>query len=285
MIDAQIFDALVVRRRSSDDFSLLSPLPCWFPIKQSSGQSVSSPLDLLHLSFFLRSFLGEADSFWQSGKPGHCRSGLWSEPNLFGEDVFLEATAVVQETDQLLVVQRYTSEMTPLQSLLQKAREAHLRHDRQNRQWQDVTTALSNQLQESEHICEDLSILLDQLGVGSILIDDQARVIYVNHRAKKLLTSTVSNFDGKLVTQILPMSVDQEQELKKQCQRSRGQGVPLFVKVPASQGPQRVLEITVRETSRNGSGKILVLREILQQEGTLEPIEPPSTFPRTHRCE
>lgn len=92
-----VFDALIIQK-AAERFDHLGDLPSWFPPPGLSQETDLPPEQPLDRSFFLQHFLHEAQEWWESGKTGQWKSGLWSEPALFGEDVVLEATAVRHRT-------------------------------------------------------------------------------------------------------------------------------------------------------------------------------------------
>ncbi|MDH3504896.1 MAG: hypothetical protein OEM58_10275, partial [Nitrospirota bacterium] len=122
-----VFDALIFQK-TADRFDCVGDLPSWFPPPGMSQESDLPPELLLERSFFLQHFLHEAQAWWESGKSGHWKSGLWSEPALFGEDVVLEAAAVRHGSLRYVILQRFGPDILPIQPLLQKAREEHLSH-------------------------------------------------------------------------------------------------------------------------------------------------------------
>ncbi len=264
---AKVFDALVLRRVSGQDFQILHDVPLWYPGFQDSLNSVVVPRDLLCRSFFLQSFLREADSFWQSLEPGHVRSGLWCEPDVFGKDLMLEATAMTQGQDQLLIVQRFTSEMLPLQSVLQKAREASLLHEQYAKTWEDAKIRLRARLQKSEQFREDLTIMLDCLQLGSVMIDARGTVVYASRQARELFNLNGLLLSGQTLKEVLSMKTTEWNELVALQRIPEHERTPLTVTCKHPGTPTRKLEIDIQDDPRDSSGKIFFLREVSVEDG------------------
>ena len=85
---------------------------------------------------FLENFLTDADGFWNSGRPGRLRSGLWTEPGPLGDDFHLEASAVSLDGRRFLLIEDLTPGYAERQAMLQKARSSKLA-DRERRREQE----------------------------------------------------------------------------------------------------------------------------------------------------
>ncbi len=273
---AKWFDALVVQRVSSHVFELHDPIPDWYPRSPASTEFFLAPLDLLQQSHFLQSFLEEAEKFWLSSEEGYLRSGLWSEPEYFGQDIFLEATAVVEEGRHQLVVQQVTSDIHPLKSVLQKAREAYLLHDRDRQEWEHAKSVLTKRLQQHEQVNEDLTTMLDRLPMGSLLVDRTGRILYANHHAIELLGPQALPPKGQWVADVFELSEGEWMNLKSVLELPHGTGTSIGFPVPKGFGRKSDLEMGIHDGPQHSSNKVVLIKEAFPRLAT--PSSPKGSF-------
>lgn len=121
----QSMNIAVFLRRGVADFQLLTEKPTWLDNFCDSSFDTHSHIDLGNIFPFLECFMHEAEDVWNSGVSTPHRSGPWIEFTSHGEEIPLEATAVTQGNQSLLVVQDlgedYYNEVVKLQSFRDKS--------------------------------------------------------------------------------------------------------------------------------------------------------------------
>ncbi|HSQ20744.1 MAG TPA: PAS domain S-box protein, partial [Blastocatellia bacterium] len=126
-------DVAAMERLEDGEFALIGESPHWlidfWPQADDKGASVR----LQETFIFLEQFLRDAESFWDSGKAGLLRSGVWIEAYSTGKEYNLEASALRLDERRLLIIERLRSAYGDIQFLAQKARDHNLDYDRLRR--------------------------------------------------------------------------------------------------------------------------------------------------------
>lgn len=116
----QSMNIAVLERQNARTFQLLTDAPKWLEMFCGSHIRVNQPLNLSGTFPFLDCFMEEAEEFWESKVSSPQRSGAWIEFSPTGEEIPLEATAIWQDDQCLLIIQdlgeEYYNEVVRLQS-------------------------------------------------------------------------------------------------------------------------------------------------------------------------
>ena len=273
-----IFDALVVQVKSPTQYRTIGSFPSWYPLSVSSHPSSTDPREFVEKSFFLKHFLDEAEEFWQSHHYGTVQSGLWSEPALWGDESYFEATALVQEGQRFLIVQRYKPEMVTLQPVLQKARDEHLTHGQEMEVRKLVEVGLGSQLAESEKIRDDVMAVLDHLQLAAVMIDENGVMTYASPAVCHLFALETESLRGGLWTQVLPMTAEQCRQVQEQMALSDMQRTPVALSLKKKQKPWVEIEVEVHDDPRDRRRTILVLRDRTEVEELRRQLTGPAYF-------
>ena len=133
---------------------MLGKAPGWlgalWPALRKSGQI----LPVANASPFLENFLIDAEECWRNGGSGQAKSGPWVETGS-GTELQLEATAMTANGQSLLLLERLGEAFEAKKSVLQRARETVIAHQRLNSEIQkkeillhcvadEMTAALAN---------------------------------------------------------------------------------------------------------------------------------------------
>lgn len=124
-IPDELFAALntVVMERMSDRyFKIIGAVPSWF-IQFYPDLDPRDELIPGQKFPVLENFLMDAESFWFANESGRLKSGLWTEIELSGNELYLEASAVCLNQKELLLI---AANFKDQQILIQKARENSL---------------------------------------------------------------------------------------------------------------------------------------------------------------
>lgn len=256
-----IFDALIVRVESETQYRMLGGVPCWYPLSSSSSHSTIDPREFFQKSFFLQCFVQEATEFWQAHDDGRLPSGLWSEPNLTGDESYMEATALLQAGQRFFIVQRYGPDMVTLQPVLQKAREGHLEHGRDLEIQKHVEAQLESQLVESEHIRDDVMAVLDHLQLAAVMVDEHNVVTYVSPAVGHLLTINTQELVGKLWTQNFFLTAEQIHQVQEQRVLPEGRRLAVDISLRKKQKLWREIAVEVHDDPRDQRKSIFFLKD------------------------
>lgn len=272
-----VFDALIFQK-TAERFDHLGDLPSWFPPPGLSQETELSPEQVLDHSFFLQHFLHEAQAWWESGKTGQWKSGLWNEPALFGEDVVLEATAVRHGSFRYLILQRFGPDMIPIQPLLQKAREEQLSHRQAVGHHERTEAQLGNRLAKSEQERDDVMAVLDGLGLGTIMVDANREVTFISGKARELLQTDPDSMIGRSLGKALPWKTEDNARVEEMGRLPGSQRQVVSVVMDGKNLSTRALEVEVQDDPRDSRKTILLLKDVTEMEELRRQLVGPTQF-------
>lgn len=273
------FDALIFQK-TAGQFECLGGLPSWFPPSGVLQGPEGTPEKLLEVSFFLQHFLRDVGPWWESNKVGQMKSGLWSETAIFGEDVILEATAVYQGGQRYLVLQRFGSDMLPVQPLLQKAREEQLSHRASIHLHERTEARLGTQLAKSEQERDDLLAVLDGLRLGTIMTDANGVVTFLSGKAQELLQVDSAKVLGCTLPAGLGWKGEYTNRIEEMGKVTEAGRQPISVVVERKKRPSVSLEVDVHDDPRGSRKKILFLKDVTEVEELRRQLTGPTQFHR-----
>jgi signal transduction histidine kinase len=102
-----------------------------------------APLPIDKASPFLENFLVDASACWEKGGAGRARSGPWIEQASDGTEITLEGLALTAGGQAILLLERLGEVFEAKKSMLQKARETVIAHQRLNSEMQKKEILLS----------------------------------------------------------------------------------------------------------------------------------------------
>ncbi len=273
----RVFDA-VIFQKTADRFDCVGNLPSWFPPSGLSQEIELSPEQLLERSFFLQHFLHEAQPWWDSAETGQWKSGLWSEPALFGEDVVLEATAVRHGSVRYVILQRFGPEILPIQPLLQKAREEQLSHRQAVNHHERTEARLGSRLAKSEQERDDVMAVLDGLGLGAIMVDANREVTFISGKARELLQIDPDRMIGRSLVKGLPWKTEDNARVEAMGRLPVAQRQVVSVVMERKNRSTRALEIEVQDDPRDSRKTILLLKDVTEMEELRRQLVGPTQF-------
>lgn len=272
-----VFDALIFQK-TMDRFDCVGDLPSWFPPPGMSQEKELPPGQLLEHSFFLQHFLHEAQSWWDSTETGQWKSGLWSEPVLFGEDIVLEATAVRHGSLRYVILQRFGPDILPIQPLLQKAREEHLSHGQAVNHYERTEARLGRRLAKSEQERDNVMAVLDGLGLGAIMIDANREVTFISGKARELLQTDPDRMIGRSLVEGLPWKTEDRVRVEEMGRLPRSQRQVVSVVMDGKNRSASALEVEVQDDPRDPRKTILLLKDVTEMEELRRQLVGPTQF-------
>lgn len=181
---------MVLERVDTGVFTAIGTVPHWFaPTLLDAGydQGLIRPGTK---SLFLAHFLVDAETFWDGQSGGELRSGPWSEQTEDGKTGLLEAVACFLGARRVMYIRKLGTDLREKMAVLQRARENRLAYERLEsaqkalRQSEAQNRALIGRLEASN---ANLVVVLDQLRIGTLLLDQQGRVLFMNRSAQRIL--------------------------------------------------------------------------------------------------
>lgn len=122
-------DTVILQKKNDDLFEVLSHVPEWLHqlgVKEQESGYYQPQNELVYLEHFLF----DAEEVWNGNQSGSVKSGIWHEDTLDGEDIALEATALILDSNPILFLKKLNEDFTEKQAILQQARENQLTHHR-----------------------------------------------------------------------------------------------------------------------------------------------------------
>ncbi|GHE86392.1 hypothetical protein GCM10011501_14450 [Thalassotalea profundi] len=160
--------------------------------------SSDSPFILDDNIAFLYDFLFDAKQVWNASSNGSIRSGFWTEVTAHHNQLHLEAVAIKQENENLLLIINQSNEFKFRQTTLQSAREMLLSNDRlveQNQYLHNRILTILKKPTKQNDILIALTKAIENAGFAVVITNKKLKTIIEN-------TATKSLFDQ----QYLPIS-------------------------------------------------------------------------------
>ncbi len=142
-------------RAKAGELPLLGKAPGWLAALWPALAGPDALLPIDEASPFLENFLIDAEECWGKGGDARATSGPWVERDSQGAELQLEATAMTVEGQSILLLERLGAAFEAKKSVLQRARETVIAHQRLNSEIQkkeillhcvadEMTAALAN---------------------------------------------------------------------------------------------------------------------------------------------
>ncbi len=259
-------DLVIFRYDSQSQISQVHDLPHWFPIPASSTVETITPHEVLSQSHFLQNFLKEANQFWLSHKLGGLPSGLWTEPFLFGEGVYLEATALNQHSHRLLIIQRFPSEPFLQQRVFQSAREEQLDHRNIILGHQRTESRLGNELKRSQKVRDDVMTVLDELHLGAIFLDDRDVITFASRKAQEFLGQDEMALLGRGWAEVIPEKNEQAGSIEGRPAYSNRDGNLWTFSRQHRKKYSMTIQVEEQVDPRNTGHAIILLKDVTEVE-------------------
>ncbi|WP_159818899.1 sensor domain-containing protein [Colwellia sp. 20A7] len=147
---------------------------------------------------FLQDFLIDAQFIWNGTENSRVRSGFWTEVVANKKELHLEAIAIKQDEQNLLIISNQTEEFTLRQSTMQSARELSLYNDHlieQNEYLHTRILAIFNKPYEQENIITALTKAIENAGFAVLITKNNFTTIIANTAALNLFKEDGSTID------------------------------------------------------------------------------------------
>lgn len=206
---------------------------------------------------FLEHFFQDAQLHWNSRSAEPLHSGMWQEGR--NPESQFEAIALLLGIRKLLLIQRLGSASLEWQNVLQKARERTLSHNQEITQQKNVHTQLGKRLDESQQLNEDLISLLNQLHIGTIMVNDQNQITFINRTGERLIGKSLKNGQGLYWKKILSLNLEELSALAEMSKRPMERREKISVQFQGKGKNPFSVEIDIKDNPRFSTQKIWYL--------------------------
>jgi PAS domain S-box-containing protein len=250
-----------------DSFRLLGTIPAWLRRLRPGVAAEQEGFQPGKIWPFLEHFLVDAADFWAQHKAGPLLSGPWCETDSAGNTYALEASARRLGRSKLLFLQLLGSAYEEHQAILQKARTTSLDYHRLIRTEEALRHSeakLAKMLAQIEQSHADVVSILNQLRLGTAMLDEHGCITFVSQACQRLLGKSQEGVVGKPWEQVTPFS----SQVKAQLQAMAADPPQHRSKLPAHletpQGQHYWMEIEVQDDPRDRRRKIIVLYDMTE---------------------
>jgi PAS domain S-box-containing protein len=276
-------DIVAFARLKCGSFRLLGSAPDWFRRLYAGSLLPPGHLRLGETFAFLENFLVDAEDLWHQGTDtGQLASGPWCETGADGWQCHLEAVAARLGQRRLLFLQRLGATYAAQHAVLQKARETTLDYHRLQRAEAALRSSearLADMLQQLKKSHDDLLAILNQLHLGTVMLDEQGRVTFLSHACEAFFGKRQQQVVGQLWEQVSPFSAATQAQLQAMGRRPSQQRTKLSVSLQGSKGQQYWMEVEVQDDPRQRRGKILVFYDMTAVHDLRRLLDTKSQFP------
>ena len=258
----QRFHFVVLEHIAGTQFRILGHPSPWlfrlYPEAEASQQlSVDARTPVLH------NFLADAAEVWQTHDAPIGRSGFWTDQTTFEIPWHFEALALREGTSRLLVIQHSTATYDQHASVLQRARDQALQQHEQERGHQRTRQDLTTQLVDMERSRDDVAAILQELGLATLLIDQEGLVRFVSASATSLLElpSPLAN-PALRWDSVLPLTKADRQTVQSLLEQPTAQRERVRCHIDTPAGRRLWLELALHDDPRDRRSKIVFLHDM-----------------------
>ncbi len=258
----QRFQFAVLEHVAGTQFRIIGRPPAWlFRLYPEAQASLHVSIDVR--TPVLHNFLVDAADVWHLHDQSIGRSGFWTEQTAFEEPYHFEALALREGASHLLLIQRNTAAYAQQASLLQQARDQTLQQHAQNRGHRRTRQDLTTKLVDMERSRDDVAAILQQLGLATLLIDQQGHVRFLSPSAARLLdVPSPAVHPGLHWETLLPLTKTDRLTLQSLLQSSVSQQERVRCHIETLAGRHLWLEIELHDDPRDQRTKIAFLHDM-----------------------
>lgn len=169
----EVFEELLLKVESNNIALLKSKIPHWFK-ELAPGNLKNTKINFTETFPFLEVFLFEANEFWNTGKPGKIKSGIWTQLLPNKTEISFVAYAIYHTGQKYLVVRPIEEDMNSEQLALQMAREQKLAYEKLEKAEKKLKLLLEYKDKFVGIVSHDLrSPVAAVLGITELLTNDK----------------------------------------------------------------------------------------------------------------
>ncbi|MCF2949026.1 EAL domain-containing protein [Paraglaciecola aquimarina] len=190
--DLGLLDCVIFKRIEPTKYEVLYNAQDWLFELLPETKSQKS-FRFAQNSLYLEDFLIDAEALWISKQPGSVDSGIWSETLPSRELLQLEASAMVCNQQEYLVIHKLKDKFTQKQQTLQIARELLLSNDKITEQHEHLHAQMDELLSQSERtkaFQQPIINALEQTDLGVAILDSNLQLVKGNPALQTLFNDT-----------------------------------------------------------------------------------------------
>ena len=267
---------MVLERVDTGVFTAIGTVPHWFAPTLLDGGYEQDLIRPGTKSLFLAHFLVDAETFWDGQSGGELRSGPWSEQTEDGKTGLLEAVACFLGARRVMYIRKLGTDLREKMAVLQRARENRLAYERLEsaqkalRQSEARNRALIGRLEASN---ANLVVVLDQLRIGTLLLDQQGRVLFMNRSAQRILGCDQKGGLGEHWSRIWPFPQATRSRLQEMLASPPQARSRISTSLSISGKRHYWMEIDAHDDPRDPERKILFLYDLSEVQDLRRLIE------------
>ncbi len=266
------------RQRNAGSFRILNETPRWL---QQLYPDVGSRLDTVQpgkIVPFLENFLIDAECFWDQRTETRLKSGAWSEGTRSDAESHLEATAMIVNGRNLLVIERLGAEFQSQHTVLQRAREHDLKFTKTVKKNERALANVGTQLQKSQAARDDLASMIDHLGLAAIITDMNGTITFISEPARTLLGLGRDGIIGTHWMNVSALEHRAQEALQAMIRQPQHRRTSVEVNVLTSDGKRSWIAIEIRDDPRETQRRMLVLRDVTEIHALRQMLNEKFTF-------
>ena len=273
-------DVVALERLPDGSCRLLSSAPAWF-IHLCPVAVRRQRFPLAAPGSYLEHFLLEAEAFWSQRGAGRLLSGPWTETDAEGQATHFEASAVSADGARLLFIQLLGPTYDRQQAILQKARDARLDHERLMRAeaaLRQSEAQLAATLRQLEKSHDDLLAILNQLHLGSLMLDEQGRVAFVSRALQRLLDKRQDEILGQPWDCITPFAEEANAALRALVAQPASARARRPVRLDTPRGLRYWMEVEVQDDPRDPRRKFIFFDDVTEVHDLRRQVDQQAQF-------
>ncbi|MGB5047049.1 MAG: sigma 54-interacting transcriptional regulator, partial [Nitrospira sp.] len=252
----------ILEHVTGTEFRIIGHPPAWLFTLYPDARH-NRPLSVDARTPVLQNFLADAADAWQTDGDDIAHSGFWSEQTAAEEPWHFHAMALRHGPSRLLLIQQSTAAYDQQATLLQRARDQVLQQHEHNRGHQRTQHELTTKLVDMERSRDDVAVILQQLGLATLLIDQQGQVRFLSASAARLLdTPATGGPNGLLWETLLPLTKPDRLALQSMLQQPAPRRERVQCHVETQAGRHLWLEIELQDDPRDTGTKIIFLHDM-----------------------
>jgi transcriptional regulator with PAS, ATPase and Fis domain len=275
-----LMDMAVFELDQNRKLHVLGEPPAWIlgslP-KRTSPKNHSFKAD--ELSDFLPTFLDDAEKFWKKGRDGYFVSAPWTETDPNGKSFSALAMALSMGRKRFLVLEFRNGFLENTHKLLQLGREGKLANERLHaiqKQLKDNQEKLKAVVESLEESRVNQATLLNLLSEGSLLVDADGAVQFINASGERLLGLNGRKWKGWNWVKMFQGASGIE-TVSSSFVKPLGSACRLSLELDTVEA-KRFLEAEVHPHPELEGGRIILLYDVSQVHDLREALTGPSEF-------
>ncbi len=258
-------DTLILRRQAPGRFRIIGEPPRWCLPWCPAGAGEPVVADAAAWPTFIGHFLDEAEPFWAAGQAGELRSGAFSEQTAAGDLGSLEAVAYTVDGECILTLARLGAAHRETHRVLQLAREGQLAYA----QLEQAQAALQQSEARNQDLIArleaqqaNLVAVLNQLRVGTLLLDADGAILVVNRTGGQVIGDRDEALIGRHWRDALPLGDDVRRRVERMLALPSERRTRIATPLRSARGQCYRMELDVQDDPSDARRRMLFFYDV-----------------------